>query len=57
MKLTHGKNFKRIKNDFNLKYGMRIKIKCRVNQYKRADNAPLLPWIFMVVIGYLMFWR
>lgn len=57
MKLTHGKNFKRIKNDFNLKYGMRIKIKCRVNQYKRADNAPLLPWIFMLVIGYLMFWR
>lgn len=57
MKLTHGKEFKRIMNEFNQKYGMDIKVRGRITQYKSADNAPLLPWIFMVVIGYLMFWR
>lgn len=53
MELSHGEAFRKMMSTFNMKYGMNIKIKENITLYKRVKNAPLLPWIVMMIIGYL----
>ena len=54
--LTHGEAFLKACRTFNQQYGMNIKVKARRNEYKRSEDAPLMPWVLHVIGSYIMFW-
>lgn len=49
--LTHGVEFNKMANDFNEKYGLKIKEKVDCRGFKKTKNAPKISW-FLVQMFY-----
>lgn len=45
--LTHGEAFKKMANDFNEKYNLKISQKVDCSKFKKTKNAPKLSWFLV----------
>ena len=55
--LSHGEAFLSMSKAFKQQYGMNIKVMAKRYEYKRAVDAPLMPWVLYIVSSYLIFWE
>ena len=53
MKLSHGKHFKKMANDFNKNFGTNIHKKVDENEFELSENASKIGYFFSKMFWYL----